>query len=66
MENSIDCRSNEGELITLIDSVGTIMRILSRNSQTLSNQDVIEALKDMIQDKEVQAFLTIANQYKES
>lgn len=58
----IDCRSEEGITIGLVDAIIAISRILApRLTQLVSTQAIEEALKDMAQDED---FRTVSAQYK--
>jgi hypothetical protein len=69
----INCRSEDGVTIGLVDSIIFTSRVLAggqldyslHNVSTLENQEVREALKDLYQDEDVQRVLEYAREVTE-
>lgn len=59
----IDCRSEEGITVGLIDSLISIARILSKRDLMTSNAQ--EALKDLASDEDIAAVLAAASRAKD-
>lgn len=60
MNESIDCRSEEGITVGLIDSLISISRVLSKRDLSGNSVAVREALKDLLQDSDLKLILETA------
>jgi hypothetical protein len=58
LTKTIDCRSDEGVTIGLIDTLITVSRVLS--DRDFSSIAVKEALKDLAEDKDLSAIMDVA------
>jgi hypothetical protein len=55
MIDALDCRSEEGVTVGLVDAIITIARILTHRD--LTPNAVIEALKDLANDKDIKTII---------
>lgn len=66
-EQPLDCRSEEGVTVGLIDGIIATFRVLRLRLQEGGAQsEVIEALKDLAQDEDLALVLAFGNEVKAS
>lgn len=60
MQTYTDCRTDEGLVVGLIDSIIFCARAIKRSGISLSSEPIKEALKDLQQDTDLAGLLTFS------